>query len=91
MTKRSSEPIPYSSPWIPASTATARLGSAEPQLDFLKPGVDSGADPVAIGERVLRGVRDNETWIFTHPEMRPLLEARFRTVLDAFDGQAFDG
>ncbi len=62
------------------------LGASEPQLDFLKPGVHSGADPVAIGERVLRGVRDNQTWIFTHPEMRPLLEARFRAVLDAFDG-----
>jgi NAD(P)-dependent dehydrogenase (short-subunit alcohol dehydrogenase family) len=40
----------------------------------------SGAE---IGERVLRGVRRNDLYILTHPEIRPVLEARAAALLQA--------
>jgi NAD(P)-dependent dehydrogenase (short-subunit alcohol dehydrogenase family) len=69
----------------------ADLGPAE-----TAPGFDAGiATPVLTGmpvepvaERVLEGVRDNDLYIFTHPEMRGAVEARFARILAAFDKSA---
>ena len=41
-----------------------------------------------VAERVLEGVRDNDLYIFTHPELRAVVEARFGRVLAAFDKSA---
>ncbi|HLZ82712.1 MAG TPA: hypothetical protein VKQ54_04035, partial [Caulobacteraceae bacterium] len=41
-----------------------------------------------VAERVLEGVRDNDLYIFTHPELRPMVEARFERILAAFDKSA---
>jgi short-subunit dehydrogenase len=48
----------------------------------------SGIDPDIVGNRVVEAVRDNELYIFTHPAMRPFVEARFQTILAAFDVSA---
>lgn len=45
----------------------------------------NGLDPDRVGERVLEAVRDNELYIFTHPDMRPAVEARFNDIMSAFD------
>lgn len=50
-------------------------------LEFLA-GTD---DPAGIGRHVLRGIRDNSAWIFTHGAFRPLLEQRFAAVLAELD------
>ena len=34
-----------------------------------------------VGRRVLRALRDNEFYIFTHPEYRPVFAARFDAIL----------
>lgn len=44
-----------------------------------------GLDPDIVAARTLEGVRAGEFYIFTHPAMRALVEARFRAILDAFD------
>jgi NAD(P)-dependent dehydrogenase (short-subunit alcohol dehydrogenase family) len=36
---------------------------------------------VQVGERVLEGVRQNQLYILTHPEIRPMLEARAAALL----------
>lgn len=41
-------------------------------------------DPVECGERVLRGVRRNDLYIFTHREFREGADERFRTMLASF-------
>jgi NAD(P)-dependent dehydrogenase (short-subunit alcohol dehydrogenase family) len=41
-----------------------------------------------VAERVLEGVRDNDLYIFTHAELRPMVEARFQRILAAFDKAA---
>jgi NAD(P)-dependent dehydrogenase (short-subunit alcohol dehydrogenase family) len=64
--------------------------------DDRPPSFDSSlASPVLTGmpvepvaERVLEGVLDNELYIFTHPEMRAAVEARFARILAAFDKAA---
>ncbi len=41
-------------------------------------------DPIEVGECVVRGIRANAPYIFTHPEFREMLESQFQAVLSAF-------
>jgi len=58
---------------------------------LLPPGVARTDTPIyrtaltgmEVGESVLRGVRSNELYILTHPEIRPVLEARAAALLTA--------
>lgn len=50
--------------------------------------VMSGLDPDVVGARVLEAVKANELYIFTHPEMKEFVEARFQNILAAFDSAA---
>ena len=64
--------------------------------DERPPGFDANlTSPVLTGiptgpvaERVLEGVVDNDLYIFTHPEMKGAVEARFANILAAFDKSA---
>ena len=40
--------------------------------------------PSDVAALVLKAVRDNELYIFTHPDMRPLLETRVDRFLTAY-------
>lgn len=50
--------------------------------------VDNGIDPERVGRRVLEAVQAGERYIFTHPDMRPFVEARFAGLMSAFDAAA---
>jgi hypothetical protein len=41
-----------------------------------------------VAGRVVEAVKDNDLYIFTHPEMKAATEARFQRILDAFDKSA---
>jgi NAD(P)-dependent dehydrogenase (short-subunit alcohol dehydrogenase family) len=71
-----------------ARNRPAELGSAPAKLDVIVPGMASGMDPLQVGRHVVRGVRENALYIFTHPEFRPLLEQRFERVLAALERSA---
>lgn len=45
----------------------------------------SGINPDAVGARVLEAVRADELYIFTHPDLRDPIAARFASVMAAFD------
>ena len=48
-----------------------------------------GGMPVGpVGARVVEAIRDNDLYIFTHPELKAATEARFQRILDAFDKSA---
>lgn len=47
--------------------------------------VTHGLDPDIVAARTLEAIRAGEFWIFTHPPMRALVEARFRDILAGFD------
>jgi len=71
-----------------------RYGSATP-ADTANPlyarfveQVRTGIDPDEVAQRVLAAIRDDELYIFTHPEGRGVIEERFQAILAAFDRAA---
>ncbi len=47
--------------------------------------VENGIDPARVGQRVLEAIRAKERYIFTHPDMRAIVQARFAGLMSAFD------
>jgi hypothetical protein len=45
-------------------------------------------DPTMLAARVLEAIRDDELYIFTHPELKAAVEGRFKAILEAFDRAA---
>jgi len=43
-----------------------------------------GMSPLEVGERVLRGIQNNDLFIFSHPEMKEEVEENFRWILSYF-------
>ncbi len=70
-----------------AKNRPARLGGPfrREQQHFLKDVIADGRSPEQVGERLLRAIRDDEFFVFTHAEPRQLIEARHRRIMDAFD------
>ena len=50
--------------------------------------VQSGLDPSVVADRVLTAIREDQFYVFTHPEMRPAVEERFAAILAAMDKAA---
>jgi short-subunit dehydrogenase len=63
-------------------------GNARGQASVLNQLIEDGMDPRMLAERVLEGIRDDELYIFTHPELKGAIAARFDAVLEAFDRAA---
>jgi len=61
------------------------VNQANAQLEAL---VQGGLDPETVARRVVAAVRDNDLYIFTDPEHRPVVEDRFGQILAAFDKAA---
>lgn len=47
--------------------------------------VAAGIDPDVVGACVLEAVKENDLYIFTHPDMAPAVEQRFERIMQAFD------
>jgi NAD(P)-dependent dehydrogenase (short-subunit alcohol dehydrogenase family) len=48
----------------------------------------SGLDPADVARRVLAAIREDELYVFTHPEMNAEVKERFATIVAAMDRQA---
>ncbi len=69
--------------------AADRAAAATTEFDAqMTQPVLTGIDVAVVAERVLEAVKDNEFYVFTHPEMRPAVEQRFAAILAAFDKAA---
>jgi hypothetical protein len=44
----------------------------------------SGEDPVEVAQKVMRAIKEEELYTFTHPEYRTLLEERFQRIPAAY-------
>ncbi len=66
----------------------AALGRAPDNLGIITPGMAEGMDPIEVGRRALRGVRENAMYVFTHPEFQPLIADRFAKVIAALERAA---
>jgi hypothetical protein len=65
-------------PASPAGALTAQIAEL----------VQSGLDPSGVAARVLAAIREDELYVFTHPEMRAEVEERFAAILGAMDKTA---
>ena len=54
-------------------------------VDEIARRVEAGLDPDEVAARVLSAIRENEFYVFTHPDMRHELEDRFTAILRAMD------
>jgi NAD(P)-dependent dehydrogenase (short-subunit alcohol dehydrogenase family) len=74
------------------STQRNRPGGPQPgakeRLAVLNQLIEGGMDPKMLAARVLEAIRDDELYIFTHPEMKAMVEGRFNSILEAFDRAA---
>jgi NAD(P)-dependent dehydrogenase (short-subunit alcohol dehydrogenase family) len=59
-----------------------------PLTAIVEAAVRSGMEPAKVAAQVMAAIRDNELYVFTHPEMREATEERFRRILAAFDRAA---
>jgi NAD(P)-dependent dehydrogenase (short-subunit alcohol dehydrogenase family) len=50
--------------------------------------LEAGLEPSEVAARVLTAIREDELYVFTHPEMRAGVEARFSAILAAMDKAA---
>jgi NAD(P)-dependent dehydrogenase (short-subunit alcohol dehydrogenase family) len=50
--------------------------------------LQSGLDPSDVAARVLAAIREEELYVFTHPEMRAELEERFAAIMAAMEQAA---
>jgi len=62
----------------PASAAAAMVAEIAKRLQ-------AGLEPAAVARRVLDAVRNDELYVFTHPNMRDQVDARFAAIQAAMD------
>jgi NAD(P)-dependent dehydrogenase (short-subunit alcohol dehydrogenase family) len=63
----------------------AHLGTAPAKMDLVLGMMAAGIDPCEVGRHVVRGVRENALYVFTHPEFGALIDERFDRVRAAID------
>jgi NAD(P)-dependent dehydrogenase (short-subunit alcohol dehydrogenase family) len=68
--------------YSPGGVSTDNLGSAEGSAALMM-------DPLEAGERVLNGVKNNDLFIFTHPEFKPGMKERFDAILASVPPESF--
>ncbi|MBT3225176.1 MAG: SDR family NAD(P)-dependent oxidoreductase [Deltaproteobacteria bacterium] len=56
-----------------------------PKLSILKEPVVTGIDTEIVGHRVLEALANDEFYIFTHPEIRDLVNMQFNNITEGFD------
>jgi NAD(P)-dependent dehydrogenase (short-subunit alcohol dehydrogenase family) len=54
-------------------------------LAFITASVAAGLDPADVAARVLAAIREDQLYVFTHPDMRGLVDARFAAIQAAMD------
>ena len=58
---------------------------SEPGNDAFQSELDDGLEPDVVGERVVRAIRHNEFYVFTHMHTKDWLRARHQRIIAAFD------
>jgi NAD(P)-dependent dehydrogenase (short-subunit alcohol dehydrogenase family) len=54
-------------------------------LAFISASIAAGLDPADVAGRVLAAIREDELYVFTHPDMRGHVDARFAAIQAAMD------
>ena len=67
--------VPQLDPSSPAAALVAELAAR----------IEAGIDPSDVARRVLSAIRNDELYIFTHPNMRQRVDGRFAAIQAAMD------
>jgi NAD(P)-dependent dehydrogenase (short-subunit alcohol dehydrogenase family) len=71
---------------LPATSARTRPRGPEDMDDFSEQAtVTRGIDPAEVARIVVRGIRENQLYLVTHPEARGPVQRRFARIDAAFD------
>lgn len=71
--------------YLSGANRPARFGGpVAPDNDPLQDELRHGLDPDVVGERVVRAIRKNELFVFTHMETKAWLDDRHRRIADAY-------
>ena len=68
----------------PSSAPLNEQGDRAPRESVMADKMPAGP----VGERVVEAIKANELYVITHPEMKPVVAARFDRILRAFDRAA---
>ena len=70
----------------PAAYRNSTYGkTASERANFMREHIfPHGMSPLEVGERVLKGILNNDLWILTHPEYKAGAQERFEAILEAF-------
>ncbi len=71
-------------PLVPEAARPVSAAGAQ-RAQQVRQAVQSGIDPAEVAARTLRGIRDDDLYIFTHPVMRPWLDKRIERLSAAYD------
>jgi NAD(P)-dependent dehydrogenase (short-subunit alcohol dehydrogenase family) len=69
----------------PASLANSGPGDNPPSSQvetFIRQALESGLPPAEVAERVLQAIRDEQLYILTHPDYKPLLQRHLEEVIE---------
>jgi NAD(P)-dependent dehydrogenase (short-subunit alcohol dehydrogenase family) len=67
--------VPQLDPYSPSAAVVAEIAKQ----------IAAGLDPADVAQRVLNAIRADELYIFTHPNMRQIVEGRFEAIQAAMD------
>jgi NAD(P)-dependent dehydrogenase (short-subunit alcohol dehydrogenase family) len=74
-----------------ASSALDPASPAAAMFAEIARGIEAGLDPSEVAGRVLTAIRNDELYIFTHPERRAGMDERFAAIQAAMDKAASPG
>ena len=67
-----------------APGADGAEAAAKEHNSLMQMAMGTGIDPDEVGEMVLQGVKNNQLYLFSHPEFKAATAARFEHILDSF-------
>ena len=74
--------------WNAGRNRPEQFGGPQQSPEEFRNFVASGMDPDEVGRLTVAGIRRGDFYILSHPEIRPIVEARYQELLAAFDAQA---
>ena len=79
----------YESDLVRPPELSTDVTPADPEFMSILPGLhDAGMDPDEIGDKVVRAIRHNDFYVFTHPDHRDELRAIFDEIIAAFPDES---
>ncbi len=74
--------------WNAGRNRQEQFGGAQQSPEQFRNFVAEGMDPDEVGRITVAGIRRGDFYILSHPEIRPIVEARYQELLAAFDKQS---